>query len=118
MTASGGAGTTLPSANSSTFPDVLDTPASLIGSELSVYLAPAFIMLVLLAALYWAIIHQRGLRFAPPLRCAGPRVVRTYLSTVGRAHHANLYLQHLCARPTGFYHGVGAFSLLGPGPLS
>jgi hypothetical protein len=36
------------------------------GSELSVYLAPAFIMLVLLAALYRAIIHQRGLRFAPP----------------------------------------------------
>src|SRR5215208_3593152 len=53
MTTSGGAGTTLPSANSSTFPDVLYTPASLIGSELSVYLAPAFIMRVLLAALYW-----------------------------------------------------------------
>src|SRR5829696_7053345 len=44
MTTSGGAGTTLPSANSSTFPDVLGAPASLIGSELSVYLAPAFIM--------------------------------------------------------------------------
>src|SRR5215207_10793863 len=53
MTTSGGAGTKLPSANSSTFPDVLYTPASLIGSELSVYLAPAFIMRVLLAALYW-----------------------------------------------------------------
>jgi hypothetical protein len=42
MTTSGGAGTTFRSANSSTFPDVLYTPASLIGSELSVYLAPAF----------------------------------------------------------------------------
>jgi hypothetical protein len=53
MTTSGGAGTTFRSANSSTFPDVLYTPASLIGSELSVYLAPAFMMRVLLAALYW-----------------------------------------------------------------
>jgi hypothetical protein len=52
MTTSGGAGTTLRSANTSTFSDVLYTPASVIGSELSVYLAPAFIMRVLLAALY------------------------------------------------------------------
>jgi hypothetical protein len=37
--------------------------------------APAFIMLALLAALYWAILHQRGLRFAPSPRCAGPRAV-------------------------------------------
>jgi hypothetical protein len=39
--------------------------------------APAFIMLVLLAALYWAIIHQRGLRFAPSPCCTGSSVVRT-----------------------------------------
>jgi hypothetical protein len=32
-------------------------------------------------------------------------VVRRYLSPVGRAHHANLYLQHPRARHTGFYHG-------------
>src|SRR5829696_8842595 len=32
------------------------------------------------------------------MRCAGASVVRTYLSPVGRAHHANLYLQHLRAR--------------------
>src|SRR5215208_3738687 len=31
------------------------------------YGALVFIMLVLLAALYWAIIHQRGLRFVRPL---------------------------------------------------
>src|SRR5215208_3154967 len=31
------------------------------------YRALVFIMLVLLAALYWAIIHQRGLRFVRPL---------------------------------------------------
>ena len=30
-----------------------------------IYGARAFIMLVLLAALYWAIIHQRGLRLRP-----------------------------------------------------
>src|SRR5215208_7520845 len=49
-----------------------------------------------------------ALSFAPSLRCAGASVVRTYLSPVGRAHHANLYLQHLRARHIGFYHGVGA----------
>src|SRR5215211_3643226 len=55
-------------------------------------------MLVLLAALDWAIIHQRGLRFShptssvalrftPPLRCAGASLVRSCPSPVGRAHH-------------------------------
>src|SRR5215213_6661756 len=42
--------------------------------------------------------RQRGLHFAPLMRCAGSSVVRTYLSPVGRAHHDNLYLQHLRAR--------------------
>jgi hypothetical protein len=63
-----------------------------------------------------ALVTQRGLRFAPSLRCAGASVVRTYLSPVGRAHHANLYLQHLRVRHIGFSHRVGAFSLLGSGP--
>jgi hypothetical protein len=49
-----------------------------------------------------------ALHFASLLRCAGASVVRTYLSPVGRAHHANMYLQHLRARHIGFYHGVGA----------
>ena len=35
-----------------------------------------------------------------------------------RTHHANLYLQHPRARCTGFYHGVGAPTLLGSGPLA
>jgi hypothetical protein len=94
MTTSGGVGTTLRSANSSTFPDVLYTPASLIGSELSVYLAPASIMP--LAAPFD--LSGAAFSFAPLMRCAGASVVRTYLSPVGRAHHANLYLQHLRAR--------------------
>jgi hypothetical protein len=72
--------------------------------------APAFIMLVFWAALYWAIIlHQRGLRFAPSLRCAGPRVVRSCLPPVGRAHR---YVTHACdlpvLGPAGFSHRVGA----------
>jgi hypothetical protein len=54
--------------------------------------------------------------FAPLMRCAGSSVVRTYLSPVGRAHHANQYLQHLRARPTGFYHGVGSRAQPGSDP--
>jgi hypothetical protein len=40
----------------------------------------------------------------------------TMTTPVGRAHHANLYVQHTRVRRIGFYHGVGAFSLLGSGP--
>jgi hypothetical protein len=40
------------------------------------YGAPASIMLVLLVALFLTSLPQRGLRFAPPLHCAGPRLVR------------------------------------------
>jgi len=49
MTTSGGAGTLLSYSGVDTY-SVLAAPASLIGSELSVYLAPAFILS--LAALY------------------------------------------------------------------
>src|SRR5919112_1731897 len=86
-------------------------------------------MLVLLAALDWAIIHQRGLRFCypisilwprfsyptssvalrftPPLRCAGAPVVRPCPSPVGRAQHDTAHPPR-CARLTGFSHRVGA----------
>src|SRR5215207_10941148 len=72
------------------------------------YGALTFIMVVLLAALYWAIIHQRGLRFAPPLPCARASVVRTLLPPVGRAHLREHCDNSPRARLTGFYHGVGA----------
>ena len=42
-------------------------------------------------------------------------MVRRYLSPVGRAHHANQYLQHPRARHTGYYHG-SELSLLCSGP--
>jgi hypothetical protein len=72
-------------------------------------------MLVLLAALYWAIIlHQRGLRFAPSVRCARIPVVRPCLSPVGRAQHS-MCRKGTCVRHIGFSHRVGAFSLFGPG---
>jgi hypothetical protein len=71
-------------------------------------------MLVLLAALYWAILHQRGLRFAPSMRCARIPVVRPCLSPVCRAQHA-MCRKGACVRLTGFSHRVGAFSLFGSG---
>src|SRR5215218_8640132 len=50
------------------------------------YGATAFILS--LVALFLTPLLQRGLRIAPPLRCAGPgpRVVRSCPSPVGRAH--------------------------------
>src|SRR5215208_7493751 len=48
---------------------------------------------------------QRGFLFAPPLRCAGPRVMRPCLSPVGRAHLREHCDNSLRARRTGFYHG-------------
>src|SRR5215208_5443738 len=48
---------------------------------------------------------QRGCRFAPPLPCAGPWVVRPWLFPVGRAHATYSILLHPRARLTGLYHG-------------
>jgi hypothetical protein len=65
MTTPGGAGISCSTATSS----VLDAPASLIGSELpwltgsGLYNACNVGRVVLG---YWVILHQRGLRFAPP----------------------------------------------------
>src|SRR5215217_1339777 len=69
--------------------------------------APAFIMLVLLAALFYlAPVRQRGLRIAPPLRCVGPQVVRPCLPPVGRAQ---LFVTHASdfpvLGPVGFLKG-------------
>src|SRR5215217_2132347 len=59
-------------------------------------------MLVLLAALYWAILHQRGLHLAP--LCVA--------RNLGRCEHVYLrwggHTGKHCARHTGFYHRVGA----------
>ena len=56
---------------------------------------------------YWIPLLGRGLRFALPLRCAGPRVMGPCPPPVGRAHcgHPSILLR---ARRTGFSHGVGA----------
>src|SRR5918999_3503734 len=36
---------------------------------------------------YWVVLHQRGLRFVTPLRCAGPRVVQPWLLSWGRSSY-------------------------------
>jgi hypothetical protein len=98
MTTSGGAGTTLPSANSSTFPDVLGAPASLIGSELSVYLAPAFLMP--LAALCGPL-PVAAFTF-PDCALRGTSGGATMSTPVGRAHPMSRADKRPRARRTGF----------------
>jgi hypothetical protein len=103
MTTSGGAGTTLPSANSSTFPDVLGAPASLIGSELSVYLAPAFLMP--LAALCGPL-PVAAFTF-PDCALRGTSGGASMTTPVWRAHPMSRADKRPRARRTGFHHRVG-----------
>src|SRR5215216_3011160 len=52
--------------------------------------APAFIMVILLAALYWGTGQSStnaAFALRPPLPCAGASVVRPRLPPVGRAQH-------------------------------
>jgi hypothetical protein len=72
-------------------------------------------MLVLLAALYWAIIHQRGLRFVRTLCVAWEHRWCEYDYPGGTGTTLQNTLSHPRARRTGFSHRVGAFSLLGSG---
>ena len=74
-------------------------------------------MLVLLAALFFTHGHHNAAFALPPLRCAGPRVVRPWLSPVGQAHR---YVTHACdlpvLGPAGVSHRVGAPRRQGSGP--
>jgi hypothetical protein len=69
-------------------------------------------MLVVLAALFFTHPRQRGLRFAPPVRCAGPRVVRTCPPRWDGQNALDSTVASFLATPRarriGFYHGVGA----------
>ena len=116
MTTPGGAGTI-----HLLFPHVLGAPASLIGSKLSVYLAPAFIMLALLAALFLttSVLTQRGHRFVwgcalREISCGATMTTPGGAGTTVR----NACLSHPpCARRTGFSHGSELPTLLGSGHL-
>jgi hypothetical protein len=80
-------------------------------------LAPAFIMRVLLAALYWGTGHP------PPTRpslclvvcCARFPAVRPFIPPVGLAHHC-MCRKATCARRTGFYDGSELSYEPGSGP--
>src|SRR5215213_9235077 len=64
------------------------------------YGAPGSIMLVSLVALFpTSLLPQRGLRFAPSPRCAGPRVVRPRAPSVGRAQLLEQYSTTLSCSP-------------------
>src|SRR5215208_3464424 len=73
--------------------------------------APAFIMVILLAALYWGTGQSStnaAFALRPPLPCAGASVVRPRLPPVGRA-------QHLCMTTVQLFPTCSAHRLLSQG---